>query len=89
MGSSRCCTDLVVKPCVEILGHCSYIVYCDDVEIASVAGDTLKFTHTNRMRGWPYTYRYDMCRPVVNALQVLLPYHRSRPCSSTTCIASG
>ncbi|CAM9133388.1 unnamed protein product, partial [Laminaria digitata] len=34
----------------------SYIVYCDDVEIASVAGDTLKFTHTNRMRGWPYSY---------------------------------
>ena len=59
-------------------GRCSYVVYCDGVEIASVTAETSKFTHTNRICGWPYSYRYDMFRPVVNVLRVLPPYHRSR-----------
>lgn len=35
----------------------SYIIYRDDVEIASVGAGTLCFTNTKRMQGWPYSYR--------------------------------
>ncbi|CAM9151445.1 unnamed protein product, partial [Scytosiphon promiscuus] len=34
----------------------SYVIYLDDVEIASVGAATFRFTNTNRMRGWPYSY---------------------------------
>ncbi|CAM9358684.1 unnamed protein product, partial [Hapterophycus canaliculatus] len=34
----------------------SYVIYLDDVEIASVGAGTCRFTNTNRMRGWPYSY---------------------------------
>lgn len=45
--------------CVCGLAQRSYIIYRDEVEIASVGAGTLQFTNTNRTQGWPYSYRFD------------------------------
>lgn len=41
-----------IRPCT------SYVIYRDGLEIATVPAGTLSFTNTNRMPGWPCSYRY-------------------------------
>lgn len=62
-SSSPCCTrwPAVLPSGRNFRDPHSYIIYHDDVETATVGADTLTFTNTNRMRGWPYSYRCNRC----------------------------
>lgn len=54
--------------CVCGLAQCSYIIYRDEVEIATVGAGTLQFTNTSRTQGWAYTYRFGLILLCCSAL---------------------